>query len=178
MNNFEKRALYESVMTRVSKIVKSKLMKKQHINENSERMPFVEYLDKYATLDTFNNTRNNEKWERVLPNDIILSDNKIGFAFTAIYSDDGHKFGKFAIMRDSLGEALDDFSVVLVAFVSSKQKLTNIECSKVINTLRKAYFKLLTEAEIESIDERAEILADTINNAKSDDDLMKIFADI
>ena len=178
----EKQALYESVMRQVAKTVKSNLIKnniqKRRINEELSQA-FDKYIKDNASLETFNDSSVNKRWKRVLPNEILLTQkNKIGFAFIVTNWDD-EEIGKFTIMRDSLGEALDDFRVMMMGSISSSNNII-ITVSKNISKLSTTYHRLSTEDNPnyeDSLEDRAEVFATILNDAKTNDDLIKIFAD-
>ena len=114
----------------------------------------------------------------MLPNEILLTQNKIGFAFIVTNWDDD-EIGKFAIMRDSLGEALDDFRVMMMGCMNSSSNII-IAVSNNIRTLSTTYHRLSTEDNPDyedSLEDRAEVFATILNDAKTNDDLIKIFAD-
>lgn len=182
MTHKQKNALYESVMREVAKTVKSHLNRnikqRRRINEELSQA-FDEYIQDNASLETFNDSNANRRWEKVLPNEILLTQNKIGFAFIVTNWDD-KEIGKFAIMRDSLGEALDDLRVMMAGSISSSNNIM-ITVSKNISKLSTTYHRLSTEDNPDyedSLEDRAEVFASLLDDAKTDDDLVKIFADV
>ena len=125
------------------------------------------------TLEDFYDPSMNASFANYKDNCIFCRGNKIGFGVKII--DDDNNARVVVIFRDSFGEALEDFDVILHAsIVNLRERFFEIKTSKVVRQFFEAYRKVNTDELIDEIDERGDdFYYKCFANAESVDDVVK-----
>ena len=123
-------------------------------------------------LEDFYDPSMNASFANYKDNCIFCRGNKIGFGVKIIDNDNNARV--VAIFRNSFGEALEDFDVILQASLDIKEHFFEIKTSKVVRQFFEAYRKVNTDELIDEIDERVDdFYYKCFANAESVDDVVK-----
>ena len=160
----EKRSLYESIMKDVAKVVK------RHLNENNTPRRWRNRLNESSiddlTYADFKDPANNELFQSMAPETISATGNSISLTFTA--SDDNRFIGTFTITRRTMYDVMFDFNTLILSTLATKtpdiMDIINIEYDNDANVLRKQFWKCISEAERDNIDEYCEKLGHLIDS--------------
>ena len=108
------------------------------------------------------------------PDHFIYQDGKIGFEIK-IYDENDEMPGEYTMLRDSLGQALADFTVITMSTLSAmSDNYFDFRISKVINVFYKSFYRKLSDEQSDELDNRIQkFYYSTIQGAKNLDDILK-----
>ena len=165
---FEQR--YNNVMKRLGTAVRHILESEVcDIDDNVYKIENISEL----TLEDFYDPSMNASFANYKDNCIFCRGNKIGFGVKIIDNDNNARV--VAIFRNSFGEALEDFDVILQASINNlSDRFYEFKISDVVKKFFKAFRNVTTDEMADEIDERADdFYYKCFANAESVDDVVE-----
>ena len=162
---------YNNVMKRLGTAVR-RILESEIYDTDEDDVYEIEDISE-LTLEDFYDPSMNASFANYKDNCILRRGNKIGFG-VKIIDNDNNNARVVAIFRNSFGEALEDFAVILRASLDIKEHFFEIKTSKVVRQFFEAYRKVNTDELIDEIDERVDdFYYKCFANAESVDDVVK-----
>ena len=108
------------------------------------------------------------------PDHFVYRDGKIGFDIH-IYDENEELLGEYTLLRDSLGKAIEDFTVITMSTLSAmSDNYFDFRISKVINVFYKSFYRKLDDEQSDQLDNRIQkFYYSVVQGAKSLDDILK-----
>ena len=157
----EKRSLYESIMKDVAKVVK------RHLNENNtslsqRRQQAIETL----TLDDFYDPEHNKAFQRVAPNVLSVSGNKISYTMD-LNDEDGELIKSVTITRNTFGDLLYAITFLISALIQMKNNYYDFDINKSVYQLKKKWAKVVTNGTDDKIDDKSKMFAKILDKSSN-----------
>jgi hypothetical protein len=126
------------------------------------------------TVEDYYNPGMNASFAAHNPDHFVYRDGKIGFDIH-IYDENEELLGEYTLLRDSLGKAIEDFTVITMSTLSAmSDNYFDFRISKVINVFYKSFYRKLDDEQSDQLDNRIQkFYYSVVQGAKSLDDILK-----
>lgn len=126
------------------------------------------------TVEDYYNPNMNASFAAHNPDHFVYRDGKIGFDIH-IYDENEELLGEYTLLRDSLGKAIEDFTVITMSTLSAmSDNYFDFRISKVINVFYKSFYRKLDDEQSDQLDNRIQkFYYSVVQGAKSLDDILK-----
>ena len=126
------------------------------------------------TVEDYYNPGMNASFAAHNPDHFVYRDGKIGFDIH-VYDENEELLGEYTLLRDSLGKAIEDFTVITMSTLSAmSDNYFDFRISKVINVFYKSFYRKLDDEQSDQLDNRIQkFYYSVVQGAKSLDDILK-----